>query len=238
MLDRIARSDPTGRFPEQPLIHYAHTALFQAHADSAAKYFALLAREAVQGHNAYWEGRALFGLAEAQLQLGRRADARRTMARFRRISDTLAIRSTDDEVTDPRMLDARLAAMDGDSATANALAVQVLRANGYFKGTRRSIFRSALILAAETALALRHPAEALGYARAAREKAAVDSLSETQSAFVGEARLLEVRALLASADTTGARAELARALVALRNGAGPDHPRVRQAERLSAELGR
>ncbi|HEU4613290.1 MAG TPA: hypothetical protein VFS15_14465, partial [Kofleriaceae bacterium] len=236
VLERIGRSDPTGRLPEQPLIHYAHAALFQAHADSAAKYFALLDREGAEDHNAYWEGRALFGLAEAQLQLGRRADAQRTVARFRQVTDTLHITSTDDEVTDPRLLDARLAAFDGDSATAHDLAVQVLRTNGYFDGTRRSIFRSALILAGETALALHRPKEALGYARAVRERAAVDSLTETGSSYIGVARLVEARALLALGDAVGARTSAERALVALRNGAGDAHPRTREAERLVASL--
>jgi len=55
--------------------------------------------------------------------------------------------------------------------------------------------------------------------------AVVDSLADLRSAYVGEARLIEARALLAGADTAGARAAIGRALPALRYGAGAEHPR-------------
>ena len=38
VLVRVARSDTSGHLPPQPVIHYAHVALFDGHADSAAKY--------------------------------------------------------------------------------------------------------------------------------------------------------------------------------------------------------
>jgi hypothetical protein len=238
VLERIARVDPTGRLPQQPLIHYAHAALFQGDADSAAKYFVLLDREGVQTHNRYWQGRALFGLAEAQLELGRVADARRTVARFRTMSDNPDLQHSDDQVTDVRMLDALLAFAAGDTASAHAHVVDLLRASGYFDGKRRNRFHMALMLAAETALGLGKPEEALGYARAARETATLDSLTETQSAWVGEARLFEARALLASGDSAGARRAAALALEGLRSGAGIEHPRTREAARLLATLAR
>lgn len=95
-----------------------------------------------------------------------------------------------------------------------------------FDGKQRKIFRSALVLAAETSLVLGHPAEALGYLRDVHAKAAVDSLAQTRSAYVGEARLVEARALLVTGDTSSARATLASSVIALRNGAGPGHPRT------------
>jgi hypothetical protein len=238
VLVNIARSDPAGTLPTQPLIHYAHAALFDGHADSAAKYFAMLASQAAREHNAYWEGRGSFGLAQAQLRLGRRRAAQRMAARVHEITSTLDLHSSDDQVTDARILDALFAMSAGDTATAHELVVQVLRANGYFEGTRRKIFHSTLILAAETALSLGDPAEALGYARAARVKAAVDSAAETRSAYVGEARLLEARALLALGDSAVARTTAVRAVDALRSGAGAGHPRVREAEALLASLRR
>lgn len=236
LLERMRRSDPTGDLPAQPLIHYAHAALFEWHADSAARYFGLLARQAVKQKDNYWEGRGLFGLAQAQLRLGDVAGARRTAARFDQIVAHHITWATDDQVMDRRMLHALLQLQAGDTASAHALIVQVLRSNGYFKGTRRKNFRSALILAAETAIALGHPTEALGYARDARAKATLDSLTETRSAYVGEARLVEGRALLASGDTSSARVELTRSIVELRNGAGAEHPRTREAEMLIAAL--
>jgi tetratricopeptide (TPR) repeat protein len=236
VLERMARSDPGGRLPAQPLIHYAHAALFDGHPDSAVVYFARLARQAEAEGNAYWEGRALFGQAQAELRLGRGAAARRTAARFRRVAGARGIRSVDDQVTDPRVLDARLALSAGDTALAHARAVEVLQAVGYFSGARRRVFHSTLILAAETALSLGNGAAALRFARDARLMATGDSLAAVRSACVGEAALVEGRALLALGDTAAARAALVRAVVALRTGAGPRHPRVAEAEAVLAGI--
>ena len=238
MLQRVGRSDPTGHLPQQPLIHYAHTALYERHADSAEKYFALLASQAAQEKNTYWQGRGLFGLAQAQLQLGDISAARRTIAQFDQLAAHQTAWNSDDQVMDPRMLEAQLALATGDTAKAHATIVQLLQSKGYFGGTRRKTFRSALILAAETALTLHHPAEALAYARDVRTKASMDSLAETRSAYVGEARLIEAHAMLAAGDSSGARESLARSVVALRNGAGVNHPRTHEAEMLLAAVTR
>ena len=233
-LARIMRSDSTAPLPTQPLIHYAHAALFDEHLDSAEKYFAMLARQSREGNNPYWEGRALFGLAQAQLRLGQTAAARRSVQRFHQIRPQGHIGQVDDEITDERMLAAWLAIAARDSAGANRLAVEVLRANGYFDGTRRRIFHSTLILAAETALELGDADGALRYAQSARETATSDSLSTRRSALVGEARLLEGRARLALGDTAAARTDFRLALDALRYGAGADHPRAIEAAKLGS----
>jgi serine/threonine-protein kinase len=234
VLMRLTRSDSGGQLPAQPLIHYAHTALFESHLDSAAKYFAMLAEQSHKDDDDYWEGRALFGLTQAQLRLGRTADARRSAERFRQIERQKRINSVDDQITDARILDAWLALTDADSATANRLVLEVLRANRYFDGVRRTVFHSALVLAAETALQLGDAEGALRYARSAREKATIDSLSTRRSALVGEARLLEGRAQLALGDTSAARASIELAAEALRYGAGADHPRAIEAAKLLA----
>jgi serine/threonine-protein kinase len=234
VLVRVQRADPTGHLPVQAVIHYARAALYSCDLDSARKYFTMLAQQATDEHNTYWEGRALFGLAEAEIGAGDLAAARRTMARFRPISTNPKLRSSDDEVVDYRMLEALLARATGDTATAHARVVEMLRANGYFDGGRRQVMRAALILAAETS----PPDSALGFARAALRLAALDSLAETRSAYVGEARLVEGRALLAAGDTDAARASLGRAITALSAGAGGDHPRTREARALFASLQR
>ncbi|MEP6689982.1 MAG: serine/threonine-protein kinase [Gemmatimonadaceae bacterium] len=238
VLERAARSDPKGRIPQQPLIHYAHTALFNLRLDSAEKYFSMLARQAVEERNKYWEGRALFGLLQAQVRQGERAAARRTATRFRQISDNPDLEHTDDQVVDVRMVDAWLALSNGDTAAAHDAVMHVVRSSRYVNGKRRKRLRAALILGAETALALERPAVALELAGEARATAMADSLADTRSAYVGEARLLEGRAQLASGDTAAARATLGRAVVALRVGAGAAHPRTRQADSLVAALTR
>ena len=236
VLVRAARSDPMGHLPAQPLIHYAHVALFQADRDSARKYFALLATQATADTNPYWQGRALFGLAEAQLQSGQLVEAGHTMAQLRPISGNPKLSSTDDQIVDMRVLEGWIALSTGHAAAARDSVVAALRSAGYFAGKQRAVFRTALILAAEAALASGKPADALRFARDARQLATRDSLTETRSAYVGEARLVEARALLAAGDTAAARTTVDQAVVGLRAGAGTGHPRTREAVALLASL--
>jgi eukaryotic-like serine/threonine-protein kinase len=233
---RMERSDPTSHLPQQPLIHYAQVAYDDRHSDSAEKYFGILASQADQEHNGYWAGRALFGLAQAQLQKGDMAATRRTMERFRAIADNPKLRSTDDHILDSRVLNARVALAGGDFVRAYDLVTGALRARGYPEGKLKNVFRASLLLAAEAALGAQRPDSALRFARDARKIATVDSIADTRSARVGEARLLEGRALLAKGDTVAARATLARALEALRAGAGAAHPLARQTDSLLSAL--
>jgi hypothetical protein len=231
-------SDPAGRIPEQPLIHYAHVALYQGRADSARKYFAMLAAEGVADHNTYWEGRALFGLAQAELMLDRMSDASRTIERFRAISGNKNLAKSDDQVVNVNTLDALAALAAGDTARGNELIERTLREYGYFSGKRgRSTLHSTLMLAARTAIALHRPDSALMYVRNARAAATKDSLTQMRSARVGETWLLEAKATLLSGNREAARAASARAVVALRNGAGVANPRTREAELLLKQTG-
>jgi hypothetical protein len=113
----------------------------------------------------------------------------------------------------------------------------MLRAHGY-EGKRTLLMRSALILAAEAALGAHDPADARRYADDARAAATLDSLTDSRSAYVGGARVVEARALLALGDTLAARHELERGVAALRAGAGEQHPRTREGEALLAALTR
>jgi serine/threonine-protein kinase len=253
VLQRLKESDPTGRLPQQPLIHYGHAALYQGDADSAAKYFSMLAEQSAADHNRYvaegdtnrsqqqalyWQGRALFGLAQAELLAGRAADAGKTIERFRPISTLRDLRNSDDQVVDINTLDALVALSTGDTARADDLLGKTLTKAGYFTGRRNSVLHSTLILAARIQLALGHPDSALVFARDARRTATRDSLSETRSARVGEARLIEARAELQQGNAAAARLDAERALTALRVGGGPKNPRTIEAEQLLARLSR
>jgi eukaryotic-like serine/threonine-protein kinase len=238
VLSRLAKSDPTSHLPQQPLIHYAQTAYDARRSDSAEKYFAILASQADQEHNSYWAGRALFGLAQTQLQRGDVIAARRTVERFRAIAGNPKLRSTDDHILDSRILDARLAIAGGDFARAYELVTGALRARGYGEGARKRVLREPLILASEAALGAQRTDSALRFARDARTIATLDSIADTRSAYVGEARLAEGRALLAQRDTIAARATLERALAALRAGAGAAHPLARETDSLLTALRR
>jgi hypothetical protein len=237
VLMRIQRSDPTAHLPSQPLIHYAQAAYFNGHSDSSVKYFSLLDAQAEQEHSSYWQGRALFGEAQAQLQGGDVAGAKKTTERFRSLSANTKLVNTDDHIVDVRILDARLALASGNAAAAYANASDALRSRKYYDGARKMTFRAALILASASALESRQPDSALRLAGDARTIATLDSLAGAQSAFVGEARLAEARAMVAKGDSAGVRAALDRALVALRGGGGAGHPLVREAEALLARFG-
>jgi eukaryotic-like serine/threonine-protein kinase len=234
VLRRMREADSTGHLPVQALIHYARAALYGANVDSARKYFGVLVRQAIAERNTYWEGRGLFGLAETEFAAGDLSAARHTMMEFKPISATPSLRSSDDEIVDYRMLQALLAQSAGNTVAARRYVVAMLRDNGYFAGRRQRVMRAGLVLAAE----LSPPAAALGFAHAALALASVDSLAATRSAYVGEARLVEARALLAEGDRAAARDGLRQAVVALTNGVGPDHPDTRDARMLLATLSR
>jgi serine/threonine-protein kinase len=239
VLVRVARNDETGWIEWQPLIHYAEAALIQAHADSAARYFAHLVSQAEAEPNRYWEGRGLFGLARAQVRLGLLAQAETTAARFARVAEGFPrLTATDDQVPDPRTLRALLALARGDTAAARPDLLAVLEAHGWFEGERRRRLQSVALLAAETALFVGDPWTALEFARDARAEAAVDLLAEARSGRVGEARLVEARALLALADTAAARTAADAAVTALAAGAGGEHPATLRARALAASLPR
>jgi serine/threonine-protein kinase len=237
VLVRIARSDPAAHLPSQPLIHYAQVAYFNGNSDSAEKYFSLLAAQARQEHSGYWEGRALFGVAQAQLQRGDVTGAKHTIERFRPLSSNTKLGSTDDHIVDERILDARLALLSNDAAAAFGQVSDALRARKYYDGARKTTFRAALILASESALAAGEPDSALRLAGDARTIATLDSLADVRSAYVGEARLAEARAFVAKGDSASGRVALDRALVALRGGAGAGHPLAHEAAALRARIG-
>ena len=67
------------------------------------------------------------------------------------------------------------------------------------------------LLAAESALGAGNADEALGLARMAEAVADLDSLTGSRSARVGEARLIEARALLARGDSVAAQTAVERA---------------------------
>ncbi|HET6578284.1 MAG TPA: protein kinase [Gemmatimonadales bacterium] len=233
------RSDPSGRIPWQPVIHYAEAALIQGHADSALKYFGMVVAQAEQDSSLFWEGRGLFGLARSQVMLGRLPEARRAKARLERIIARYPkVRNTDDVVPDGRTLDGWLALAAGDAEGARTAFLDALRSNGYYEGKRKERLRPVVVLAAESSLLAGRPREALALARQARAIAAVDSLADWRSGAVGEADLIEGRALLVIGDSAAARRSVAHARAALRAGAGPGHPRTLQAEALAAAFER
>jgi len=224
--------------PWQPVIHYAETALVLGHADSAAKYFGRIVSQARSNTDRYWEIRGLFGLTRAQVQQGRLADARQSITAFREArARTPSMNATDDQVPNLDTLEGWLAYASGDAAAAHGHFMEALRVNGYFEGKKKRRLRPVVLMAAETALLMGNADSARALALQAHDIAAVDSLTEVRSARVGEARLIEGRALLAQGDTAGARTALKGAVIALQQGAGRDFAKTRQAEVALQALG-
>jgi hypothetical protein len=178
------------------------------------------------------QGEAASGLADVALTRGRLGDAERWIAEDERILRQIGT----SQMGMTQSLEGSLAAARGDSAGANRIFTQALGGMGYFQGKREYQMRGVLARAAEAALLAHDPVKAAAYARAAADIATSDSLSETRSAYVGAARLLEGRALVSQGDTASAIAVLARGVSALRAGAGPEHPLVRAGEGLLASL--
>jgi serine/threonine-protein kinase len=238
-LGTAARADGSGRIATQPVVHYAEAALIQDHADSALAYFSMLAAQGVRDTSLYWEGRGLFGVARAQVRLGRFDEARRAKTRVDQIAAIHPqVRGTDDQLPSGRIVDGLIALATGDMGAARSNFRTVLDTNGFFADKRQRQLRPVALLLAEIELALGQPDEALKLARHTLKIASVDSLAPTRSTYAGEAYLVEGRVLLAKGDTASARLALGRAVTALRLGAGDEHPRTRQAESALALLTR
>jgi hypothetical protein len=218
-------------------IHYAEVALLQDHPDSAFKYSRLAAAQGVADSNRYQQMRGLFTVARTQIRLGRVAEAERAKNRVDSIRLPPGTVNNEGELLDRQVLAGWIALARGDHASAKRLFMAGLRSNGYYEGKARLLLEPVAFGLARCHLALGEPAEALKLAREARATASFDSLAELRSARVGEARLIEARALLASGDSTGGRASIERAVVALATGAGVKHPLTREALALAVALG-
>ncbi|MDZ7631635.1 MAG: hypothetical protein U5K74_09875 [Gemmatimonadaceae bacterium] len=175
-------------------------------------------------------------LADAELLLGRTAEARREAVEVGRMvarSAGAPARSR----TRPVLLHAALLQADGQVAPALDSLQRFLTAAGYKPGARPAPWLvSVLLRASACALSTGDPARALALARDARVAATVDSLAATRSAYVGEGFAAEAHALKAQGETSGARESARRALGPLISGYGQGHPAVEAHDRWLAEL--
>jgi len=231
-MEEFRQSDPAGDVHPAILINYCRTMLFLRRLDEAGRWYERLYRQATAHNDPNMQDDGAYGMAEVELLRGRFDEAERWIAEEDRAQARLAEKRT----PNAPYLEGTLARARGDLPRARAALRRALAAQGYDRGERTYPMRAVLIHAAEAALDANAPADALEYARAAHGIAASDPVTESRSAYVGEAGLLEARALLASGDAAGARAALTRARAALVAGAGDDHPRVREADALSARL--
>ena len=237
VLVRAARADAEGRIDWQPLIHYAETALIEAHGDSAAKYFGVIVDRAGTQKDSYWLGRGLYGLARAQIAIGDLPKARATAVRFRAVLRAFPrVQNTDDVLPDTTTLDGMLAQATGQAKVAQKAYLTALHRSGWFEGKRRLRMRPVVMAAGDLAIQLGWTDSAFFYARMLDSTSSWDSLTYHRSGWMGAAGLLEARAHLASGDTAKARIAATNARGALTIGLGPDHPLTRGADSLLSRL--
>jgi serine/threonine protein kinase len=230
-LETFRRGDPTGDVHPAILVNYCRTVLFLQKLDTADVWYRRLHAKA-PGPDI--EAEAAHGIAEVALMRGELDEVARWSAAEKRVTARAGAPPSGTALA----LDAALAHRRGDTAAARETFKQALRRMGYFDGQRTYPMRSVLVHAAEAARDAGDPAVAIEYARAAADIAISDSISMVQSAYVGEARLVEGSALIAQGDSAAAREVISRAAAALGSGVGPAHPRTMEAERLLAALSR
>jgi eukaryotic-like serine/threonine-protein kinase len=231
-IEEFQRSDPTGFVHPAILINYNRTMLFLRKLDSAAFWYERMISQAATRSDVEMQQTGHYGLTLVEAMRGRLSEAARHAQAAKRFSAMMETPRSTEDLT----LAGVLAVARGDPASGLASLEPALRQRGYHEGKRVYQMRAELVFAAEAALALGNSAKAIEYARAARGISDVDSLTDTRSAYVGEAVLLEARGLLLAGDTAGARARAAEALTAVTYGAGTEHPRALEAARLVSTL--
>lgn len=231
--DQFRRTNPAHEVHPAILVNYARTLLGLNQLDSAEAYSRQLRSQAAREGIAGLEQTGIFFLVRADIFRRRLDLAERHLQDFKALMPRLSRPRPDDVL----QLEGMIAQARGEFPLAHQKLLAALEAS-YRDGKPGYGTRSLLALTAETALSLGKTADALKYARTADSIAAEDSVAVTHSGFVGEARLLEARALLAGGDTTLARDRVGSATIALTAGFGPKHPLTLQAESLLGKLGR
>ncbi len=131
---------------------------------------------------------------------------------------------------------AELQLRTGDIDTARRTLDALLQEVGYPAAQTSWALRGALPLAAELALVQHQPARAEAFALAAAEFATKQARDPAQSADVGRAMVLVVRARQAGGNVSGAIQALQSAIPPLANGYGSEHASVKEARALLATL--
>jgi serine/threonine-protein kinase len=226
--EQFRRSNPEGEVHPAIIVNYARTLLGLNRLDSALAWSIRLRTQAARINNPGMEQTGLFFLIRGEVLRGNLGKAEAYFTDWK----ALIPRQSRHRVEDLLELEGILAGARGRTREAHDKLLAALQGSGYLEGKPGYGARSLLVQLAGAALELGDGAEALKYARGADSLASVDSIAVSRSAYVGEARLLEARALLAAGDSAGARAAIGPAAIALRAGAGPDHPLTLQAASL------
>jgi hypothetical protein len=167
-------------------------------------------------------------MTQLRIEQRRIAEARRSLAALP--SGTLVRR------VNRAWLTARVRHAEGDVRGASAMLEDSLRAIATNPAKPPPSLAMPFVTAAEWRLLAGDARGADSLARLARAAGAMDSLALARSAYVGRAELVRARAFVALGDRGEARRAADRALVALGNGYGPEHPFTRAGKALRDSL--
>ena len=230
--DLFARSNPAGEVHPAIIINLARTLLALRQLDSAEAWTDRLLVQAVRNGHVEMQLIGTSLLLRLKLLQGKLPKAEAQLERYR----ALTAKASRQNPQDLLEMEGRVAAAQGQYRPAYEKYLAALRATGYFEGKRGSETGPLLMLVGSAALESGRTTEALQYARACDSVFTRDSLTVTRSAYLGEARLLEARVLLATGDSVQAGLMLQTAAVALAAGAGANHPLTLEADSLRRVL--
>ena len=230
-IHRVALANPGN---DHPIVSFQYAqALFNAGlSDSAASWYQRMATAATANGMRDPARRGWIGAARAASRAGDLVLARRALDSVLSINRELKRPSRRDSL----FIIASMQMARKEFPQALATYQSILQVDGY-PARKSEGNRPVLVEASQAALAVGQADTALSFAKAAEAVAAVDSLASSQSAFVGEARLRQAKALAALGRTAEAKALIGEALVGLVYGAGEDHPRTVEAKEFQREFG-
>jgi tRNA A-37 threonylcarbamoyl transferase component Bud32 len=233
--DRIKALAEEGRAPVGFSLHFATSLVRLARHAEALAYIDAAAQEAERTKNDRWAAMAAYFRGLALSRMGRATEAPALFDQAERHWRTARF-SNVRMLNELELQRGRLARESGDFPLAKAKVDAVLTALGYPRDKTGAGLSSALYAAAQTYLAGGDAAAALRFARDGEVVAQAVARKPEFSADVGQARLLQAKALVQLDRNREAVPVLREAAVALTHGFGQDHPETREARALLASL--
>jgi hypothetical protein len=218
--------------PDTRAWHYGEILSRMGQHDQAVRTVRFGVDSADRGGNQGYALRSRLALAGALLRAGRPLEA------AQRLDQADSIMASDAPANQPWLIEAsRLRAETslavGQPDEAQRHVDDALHRLGYPEKTRGPGLPRVLLTLSRVQLAAGQAAPALATAQTCEQLFEKDTLEPSRSADVGEAWLAVSRAQAALHDVGSAKRSAERAATSLRNGLGPDHELVREAQRLS-----
>jgi serine/threonine protein kinase/tetratricopeptide (TPR) repeat protein len=203
--------------------------------DAASRWLQYAVTKARADRDAFWEARATYFFALDLQEQGRTREAADLLTAAATLFEQNAA-GNKDYLFDIALARAELTLAEGNVLEAAHHVELLLDEAGYPTITNSAKLGSALMVAARTYLQAREPAKAEALTRDALIVAERNARDPDQSADVGMALYIQAKAQDAQDENAAAQIILARAIVALRNGLGPEHAATREAAALAHRI--